>query len=624
MLPADVKTPQVGGKFEVEPLEARVFLSLNPSGLEQESLELLQRMRLNPQAELDLLLNTGDPNINSALSFFDVDADVLRQQWASLEPAPPLAWNESLMASTLFHTQQMRDADVQAHQVPAEPGVRDEEPGLRARATNAGYTEQSGLGENVFAYVKSMLHAQAAYAIDWGEGPDGIQDPPGHRNTIMKPAYREVGISVLNTLSGNTTGPMLQTQDFGAPTSFGDSFLVGVVYVDQNDDGRYNSGEGLSDVDIEIVGTGGVHETKTLNAGGYQVRLPEGTYTITAESDELGGSVSVENIVIGAENVKVDFQPPEGPGGGPGDVTAPTAELDANDVTTAGRVNYRFYVTYSDDDEVDVTTFGDRAVRVLGPDGFRQYARIVTQPDDIDSNEYRLRYEITPPRGYWRPEDNGTYEVVLRDNEVADVSGNPVAGGELGEFVVNIDADDVPTAQLVAPRVKTAGGTEQAFKIIFRDNRAIDASDLRDGTVEIIGPNDYRTRAKLDRRNSDEDGKKRIGYYTFNVPGKQWDSGDNGRYKVYVRAHKISDIDGNFVAPAKVASITVSIPEESASDRRERRGRTAARNAALALAHGQDRGSDDDDDDDASEKIRRLSAWEVLNAGDDDDVLTSA
>jgi uncharacterized protein YkwD len=98
-----------------------------------------------------------------------------------------LAWTEDLTEAALFHTEQMRSADLQTHRVPAEPGLREEEPGLRDRTKNAGYTEQSALGENVFAFVKSMLHAHAAYAIDWGNGPNGIQDPPGHRNTIMNP-----------------------------------------------------------------------------------------------------------------------------------------------------------------------------------------------------------------------------------------------------------------------------------------------------------------------------------------------------------------------------------------------------------------------------------------------------
>ena len=71
----------------VEQLEER----LNPSaGLrEQYMLELINRMRANPSAELSILLNSGDANVNSALAYFNVNQTTLQSQWNSLAPAPP-------------------------------------------------------------------------------------------------------------------------------------------------------------------------------------------------------------------------------------------------------------------------------------------------------------------------------------------------------------------------------------------------------------------------------------------------------------------------------------------------------------------------------------------------------
>ena len=33
----------------------------------------------------------------------------------------------------------------------------------------------------------------AAFAIDWGVGPGGIQSPAGHRDNMMSADFREVG-----------------------------------------------------------------------------------------------------------------------------------------------------------------------------------------------------------------------------------------------------------------------------------------------------------------------------------------------------------------------------------------------------------------------------------------------
>ena len=61
-------------------------------------LEYLNRFRDNPQAELDALLSSypspltaRDPDVQTALDFFNVDGATLANQFAGLNPAPPLA-----------------------------------------------------------------------------------------------------------------------------------------------------------------------------------------------------------------------------------------------------------------------------------------------------------------------------------------------------------------------------------------------------------------------------------------------------------------------------------------------------------------------------------------------------
>src|SRR5690348_15163165 len=102
-----------------EPLESRTLLS-GPTAREQQMLELINRLRLHPAAELPLILQSKDADVQSALSFFHVDVNVLKAQWAGLTPVAPLAWNDALSKSAFAHTRQMLAFDQQSHQLPGE------------------------------------------------------------------------------------------------------------------------------------------------------------------------------------------------------------------------------------------------------------------------------------------------------------------------------------------------------------------------------------------------------------------------------------------------------------------------------------------------------------------------
>jgi hypothetical protein len=290
----------------MEAFEPRVLMTFSPTAQEQEMLELLNHLRMDPQANLarmtsslQTVARSSDPDIDSALRFFGVNGVTLSQAWMQLVAVPPLAWNEDLYEAAEFHTEVMIDTDSQTHQAPGEPA-------LGQRATNAGYT-YSTLGENVYAYAESVLHGHAGFAIDWGMGPGGIQDPPGHRDSMMNGAFREVGIRILSeNNSGTQVGPLVITQDFGNRFSFGNPFLLGAVYNDADDDGFYDAGEGLGNVTVTIMGAAGTYIATTMDAGGYQVKVPAGVYDITFSGGSFGSSVTQRNVTVGTSNVKVD------------------------------------------------------------------------------------------------------------------------------------------------------------------------------------------------------------------------------------------------------------------------------------------------------------------------------
>ena len=89
----------------LEFLEVRRVLSATPTNAEQETLELINRLRTNPQGELNHLFSsfsplTGrDPNVDVSVRFFGTNASILESQWSSLVAVAPLAWNTNLAAA---------------------------------------------------------------------------------------------------------------------------------------------------------------------------------------------------------------------------------------------------------------------------------------------------------------------------------------------------------------------------------------------------------------------------------------------------------------------------------------------------------------------------------------------
>jgi hypothetical protein len=330
-------------RLGVESLEDRMLLSVaptagfDPTPLEQELLEHLNRMRLDPQGELYALFTSldplvaQDPEANLSIDRFrDPTSQEILTDWASLSPVAPLAWNESLHAAALEHSALMIDLDSQSHQLPGEPTL-----GNRVEA--AGYEGWSRVGENIYAYANSPFHAHSAFAIDWGV-PDR-----GHRQNMMDPGFQDVGVGILVDFnSGTDAGPLVVTQDFGYRSGQSESFLLGAVYDDADQDGWYDAGEGLGGVTVEIQGTEGPVTTLSMTAGSYQMRVPDGVYTLRAYGGPLASPIEITDVVVAGENVKVDFlgssqpnQPPSVDLNGPG---APGTGYSASFSAGAGSV----------------------------------------------------------------------------------------------------------------------------------------------------------------------------------------------------------------------------------------------------------------------------------------------
>lgn len=273
----------------------------SPTDEEQLYLEFLNRARANPPAEGTLLRNTTDPDVLSAYAFYSVDVALMESQFAAISPAPPLAMNAQLTAAARLHS-----GDMYTNQFQQHTGSNGSTPG--SRATAQGY-DWFTIGENIFAYSESVFYGHAGFEVDWGNGPGGMQDPPGHRENIHNATFREVGVGVVDGSNG-PVGPQLVTQDFGARQST-TPLVTGVVYYDFNGNNFYDLGEGIGGVTVDVEPS--TYYAVTAGSGGYAVPVSgNGSYTVTFTAN--GSTISQQTVTVSSlKNVKVDLVPAYSP-----------------------------------------------------------------------------------------------------------------------------------------------------------------------------------------------------------------------------------------------------------------------------------------------------------------------
>lgn len=270
----------------------------NPTNEEQYYLELINRARANPVAEGIRLAVTTDPNVLSAYGAFGVNLVLMQAQFALIQPAPPLSMNATLTTAARAHSQNMLQHNYQGHNGPDGP------LSTRLQAYTSGANGWS-IGENVYAYSKSVWYGHAGFQVDWGgsAATGGMQSPPGHRLNIHSTGFREVGIGVVLGSNGNV-GPQLVTQDFGSVGGL-PPFVTGVVYRDLNGNSFYDPGEGVGGVTVTVSNSNSY--AVTASSGGYSVPVPgSGNYVVTFS----GGSAptSQKNVnVMNAQNTKADY-----------------------------------------------------------------------------------------------------------------------------------------------------------------------------------------------------------------------------------------------------------------------------------------------------------------------------
>jgi hypothetical protein len=289
----------------------------HPDGNEQQFLWLVNRARSDPAQEGIWLATMDDSDVAAARDFFSVNESVLQSEFAGYAAKPPAAFDVRLYEAARAHSDYLISIDGQNHNNQID------------RISNAGFNYSQAAGI-VFSYSDHTLYGYAAFNIDWGNGTDGTQDPPGHRYAIMSIGgdYTNAGIAVVpETNPGTQVGPQVITGNFCyALTSSADHynrFIVGTVWEDTNSNSQYDPGEGLAGV--TVMPDKGIYFAVTGNSGGYAIPiLASDTYTVTFSGGELSGTLS-QTVDVGSGSVLLDLEyeaastpPPVDGGGGAG------------------------------------------------------------------------------------------------------------------------------------------------------------------------------------------------------------------------------------------------------------------------------------------------------------------
>ncbi len=287
----------------------------DPTDDEQYYLELLNRARANPAAEGVRLATTAnlDSVTLAAYQFFNVDLAKLQTDLAAFPPLPPLALEPHLTTAARGHTQWMLANGIQAHEETSPAGSANVVNTTGDRITAAGYTFSTA-GESVFAFADSVPNGHAGFEVDWGNGPGGVQDPPGHRLNNHSASFHEIGIGVLNASNTVTNinngitnigkvGPQLVTFDFGARPGQ-QPLVTGVAYYDLNGNQAYDPGEGIGGLTVTIGGNDNF--AVTANSGGYAVPTADGPQVVSFNGPNFTG-FSKSVTVAGGSNLKVDL-----------------------------------------------------------------------------------------------------------------------------------------------------------------------------------------------------------------------------------------------------------------------------------------------------------------------------
>ncbi len=317
-----------------------------PTEYEQYMLELINRARANPAAEVTRLVGESNSQPGYWGGFYEFNSYEAFVGTASLNEGPPilggaayaipstakqpLAFNVNMMDATRAYVRIMQANNSVGHTLGGTT--------VEQRLTNQGYTtefaNQSGQNnyypgsENNSTIATSEPFDGSAYpgdirkeaitAMHHNLFTDGSASTRGHRMTMMASDWREAGVGLDFGTDGEFRS-VYANHTFGIRSNRG-PFITGVAYNDKDANGFYTpaAGEALGGLTVTVYTAGtqkAVASTTSFGSGGYGLIVPPGNYDVRFVSAAGGIDQTVFGISVTTLNVKVDavnpgFNPP--------------------------------------------------------------------------------------------------------------------------------------------------------------------------------------------------------------------------------------------------------------------------------------------------------------------------
>ena len=211
----------------------------------------------------------------------------------------PLAFDGSLNASADAHNDWMLSVDQFSH-----TGAGGSNAGARMTAAGYSFTGSWSWAENI---AWATTRAPAGTQDEAQLLSTNLFNSPGHRANLLNGAFREIGVAfAVGDYQGRESA--FVTQNFAR--SGVNAFLLGVAFDDLDGDRAYDVGEGLGGATVTITNTatGSIVLTQTGGAGGYDVELAAGNYSVTFTG--AGLQSATQAFTIGTNSVKVDWIDP--------------------------------------------------------------------------------------------------------------------------------------------------------------------------------------------------------------------------------------------------------------------------------------------------------------------------
>lgn len=213
--------------------------------------------------------------------------------------AQPLAFDNDLSEAAEGHSRWMISTDIFSH--TGAGGSTSTQ-----RMQQAGYSLQGSwaTGENI---AWATTRNPTGYSDEVQLLHTNLMNSSGHRANLLNPNFREVGLGFeVGEYKGRSTA--FVTENFGKTGT--DLFLTGVAFDDKDGDRFYDPGEGMAGITVTVKNGAGqvVATTTTRDAGGYDLALKAGTYTVTFSGG--GVATNTSTVTIGTKNVKKDLVDP--------------------------------------------------------------------------------------------------------------------------------------------------------------------------------------------------------------------------------------------------------------------------------------------------------------------------